>query len=295
MRQILSLFLIALVWVAEAKVSLFAHYFGQPEFIKYQHLLFEKNLLDEYEFVVFEDAHDSKTSEKIRKECEKYGITYIHIPRSVFENPKLPINDWYISLGAPSFQCCVATQYIYDHYVIPSNNICLILDNDIFLLSPFSIEQFLEKASFGYVCQLKKEMGAPIHYMLPNFILFNPPLMPDKEKLDFNMGTILGTHTDSGGHTFFYLRDHHSLGKEIPCYHLWNHSTPLKTAFISKCPLLFSSSEWGSHYFLKEETFLHIRMGSNWSLHPKYTQMKKEMEFLFEEILKPTDPLSHSN
>ena len=33
---------------AEAKVTIFAHYFGQPEFIKYQYSFFKKNMLDEY-------------------------------------------------------------------------------------------------------------------------------------------------------------------------------------------------------------------------------------------------------
>jgi len=286
MIRTLCFFFTAFCGLAEAKVSIFAHYFGQPEFVKYQYLFLKKNLLDEFEFVVFEDAPTLTTSKQIRAECEKYGIHCVHIPASVFEKPKLPIRNSYISLKSPSFQCSLATQYIYDHYVTPSKNPCLILDNDIFLLSPASIEQFLENYSFGYVRQQKRTIGKPVVYMLPNFIIFNPEIMPKKETLNFNMGLLYGVQTDSGGYTYFYLHDYFHLGKQIPCEYLWTGSSPLKECYSAQCPLLFGSSEWGSHYFMGKETFLHIRMGSNWSANPKYLQMRKEIEYLFEELLK---------
>src|SRR5690349_18490856 len=89
-----SLILIcALYSMLEAKVNIFAHYFGQPEFVKYQYMFFKKNMLDEYELVVFEDSFDPMISEQIRKECEKYNITYVHIPKSVFEGSKFLIGN----------------------------------------------------------------------------------------------------------------------------------------------------------------------------------------------------------
>jgi hypothetical protein len=281
----ISLLLAATLSSLEAKVSIFAHYFGQPEFVKYQHLFFQRNLLDDYEFVIFEDSNDPDISNQIRLECEKYSIPYHHIPSHVFEQPKLPIKDEHISLNAPSFQCAVATQYIYDNYVVPSKDICLILDNDIFLLSPISIEKHLGDHSFAYS---KEERGIDdqhVFYMLPNFVLFNPARMPEKERLDFNMGTILETNTDSGGYTYFYLLHYHSLGKELPKYYLYEIPSPLRERFGSDYPLLFNSEEWRSHCFVEKDTFLHIRMGSNWSKHPKYTQMTEELTSLFDRLL----------
>ncbi len=289
MIKIICFFFVLSFSIAESKVSIFAHYFGQPEFIKYQYLFFKQNLLDEYEFIVFEDSSSRAISREIKKECQKYDIKYVHIPRAVFERPKLSIQDWYISLSAPSFQCCVATQYIYDNYVTSSEDTCLILDNDIFLLSPFSIEKHLSDHSFSYVRELKGDPREPVFYMLPNFLIFNPKIMPEKESLDFNMGTILGTNTDSGGYTHFYLRDYASLGSEIPRYYLWNTSSDLKNRFVNQCPLLFSSMEWESHYFIEKETFLHIRMGSNWSKHPNYPRMIQEIRTLFETLLSPSN------
>ena len=283
--RIICFLLVAIFSFLEAKVSVFAHYFGQPEFIQYQHLFFKRNLLDDYELVVFEDSNDPDISEQIRNECEKYDIRYVHIPRSVFEEPKLPITDWYIGLGAPSFQCAVATQYIYDHYVVPSKNVCLILDNDIFLLSPFSIETYLGSHAFSYAREDKAGPDHMVYYMLPNFVIFNPSIMPEKERLDFNMGTVRGVHTDSGGYTYFYLLDYASLGKEMSRSYLWATSSNLKDRFGAQCPLVFSSEEWLVHYFLEKDTFLHMRMGSNWSKHPKYFQMKQELSSLFETLL----------
>lgn len=279
-------FLCANVSILEAKVNVFAHYFGQPEFVKYQHLFFSRNLIDEYEFFVFEDSNDPEISEQIQKKCKKYGVKYIHIPSSVFETPKLPINDWYISLNAPSFQCAVATQYIYDNYVILSQDICLILDNDIFLLSPFSIEKYLGGHSFSYVKEERSSSDHVVSYMLPNFIILNPSMMPEKERLDFNLGTILEIHTDSGGFTYFYLLDYGFLGSEMPRYYLCKTSSDLKERFGDQCPMLFNSTEWLSHCFLEKDAFLHIRMGSNWSQHPQYPQMREEIALFFEKLLE---------
>jgi hypothetical protein len=284
MRRFYFLF-IATFSLLEAKVSIFSHYFNQPEFVKYQYLFFKQNLLDNYEFVVFEDSNNAHVSSQIQNECKKYNIKYIHIPSSVFEHPKLPIKDWYIGLGAPSFQCAVAIQYIYDNFVIPSKDICLILDNDIFLLSPFSIEKYLENYSFSYSREEKRNSGQQVFYMLPNFVIFNPSIMPEKERLDFNMGTILETHTDSGGYTYFYLRDYAFLGKEMAKYYLCETSSKLKNRFGYQYPLMFNSAEWASHYFIEKDTFLHIRMGSNWSRHPKYSQMREELTSFFERLL----------
>jgi len=286
MKKIICLTFLLCVSFLEAKVNVFAHYFGQPEFIKYQHLFFKKNLLDEYEFVVFEDSHNPAVSKEIQKECIKYDIKYVHIPRSVFEQPKLPITDSYVDKRAPSFQCAVATQYIYDNYVMSSENICLILDNDIFLLSPFSIEKFLGNYAFSYAKEEKKDDSHSIFYALPNFIIFNPSIMPEKKRIDFNMGPIQKILTDSGGYTYYYLKDFSSLGLEMPKYYLHSTNSDFKDRFGYQYPLLFNSSEWSTHYFLEKDTFLHMRMGSNWSKHPKYQQMKQEIASFFDQLLQ---------
>lgn len=278
----------ALLFIAaslDAKVNIFAHYFGQPEFVKYQHTFFQKNLLDDYEFIIFEDSPNPAVSAQIKSECEKYGVAYIHIPRSEFDTPKFLPGSSYVGLHSPSFECAVATQYIYDNYVVSSNDICLILDNDIFLIAPFSIENYIGSNAFAYRIQERANSIASVTYMLPNFIFFNPPFMSEKESLSFNMGTIAGVNTDTGGYTYYYLQDHKSEGKELPIYYLYEESTAFKDRHIEHCPLLFTSQEWSSHSFIENDLFLHLRMGSNWSSHPHYKQIKTEIETLFEALL----------
>lgn len=282
-----KLLCIVLIWsTIEAKVTIFSHYFGQPEFIKYQYLFFKKNLRDEYEFIVVEDSNDPIISHKIKEECKKFGIKYINIPRLAFEHPKLPCLDSYV--GGPSFECSIAVQYIYDNYVLSTENPCVIMDNDIFLLSPFSIEEYLASHSFAYVHQ-KKEA---IDYMLPNFLILNPSKMADKESLDFNMGTIEGTNTDAGGFTHFYFQKHKELGKTIPIHYLYNTPSSLKQKFVNFCPTLFTSETWSAHYFIDKEIFLHIRMGSNWSNDSNYSNMMNDVSFVFNQLLgKHNDPI----
>ena len=270
----------------EAKVSVFSHYFGQPEFIYYQYSFFKKNLVDEYEFTVFEDSNLPEITEQIKSECEKYGIRYVRIPRDCFESPKLPILDSYVCPFSPSHECSIATQYIYDNFVVDSDDICLILDNDIFLLRPFSLKQFLKDASFSYVKEVRGEPSCEVCYMLPNFAIFNPRYMPDKETLNFNLGSILGNRTDSGGYTYFYLLKHDNLGTRIPRFWLSDTPSDLKNRFLDNCPTLMGSKSWGSHFFIEKDLFLHIRMGSNWSKDPDYPKIKQEVEFLFDRLLE---------
>lgn len=285
-KILLSVFTVTMV---ETKVTIFARYFGQPEFIKYQNDFFKKNLQDEYEFIVIEESNNVISAAEIRDECKRNGVTCIHIPRSEFECPKLTIKDTYVALSSPSFECCVSIQYIYDQYVASCKNTCLILDNDIFLISPFSIEKYLGSASFAYVNQEKGVFPNSTSYMLANFLILNPLRMPEKERLDFNMGTILGNNTDSGGYTYFYLRDYKDLGRTIPIKNLHETNSLLKEQFIDRCPQLFTSEKWRSHYFIDKEVFLHIRMGSNWSGDRDYNKVMDEVIFLFDQLLyKPS-------
>ena len=269
-----SLLIILSSNVVEAKVTIFTHYFGQPEFIEYQYSFFKKNMLDEYELIVFDDASDVLVSEKIEKQCEKYDIRHIRIPRDIFEKHVV---------GDSSIECAVAIQYIYDNYVLTSDDICLLTDNDIFLISPFSIEKYLGQSPFSYFPQYRGDSYSNdlVDYMLPNFLILNPSKMLEKEGLDFNLGIVEGNRTDSGGFTHFYLQKYRALGKIMSIHYLHDSSSPLKEKFIGECSMLFTMKEWGSHYFIGKEIFLHLRMGSNWSKHSYYNHMINEMTFLF--------------
>ncbi len=268
-----------------AKITIFAHYFGQPEFVKYQYLFFKKNLKDDFEFVVVEDSNNPEISKKIQKECLKYNIRYIHIPKIVFEKPSLPVCDSSVNLNDPSFQCSVATQYIYDNLVLQTHNPCLIIDNDIFLISSFSIEDYLGDYQFAYPKEIRKNQIITLDYMMPNFLILNPLTMNEKESLNFNLGFIQGIRTDSGGYTYHYLEKYRNEGKLIPKFYLWATPSKLKDRFANKCEMLFHSIEWSSYYFVEPETFFHIRMGSNWAKHPFYNQMIKEVNLFLDELL----------
>lgn len=271
--------------VMEAKVRICAHYFGQPEFVKYQHKFFQKNVKDDYELIVFEDSMDPVISREIQKECEKYGIAYVKIPREEFDHPKIPLMNPEIGLHSPSFECSVATQYIYDHYVVSHDDICLILDNDIFLLKPFHFRKYLGEYSFAYVPQSRGH----INYMLPNFLIINPKVLKDKESFNFNMGIIDGYATDSAGFTHFYLQKHFLEGRVIPVLFLWGtteYNSYLKKMYDQKYSMLFNLREWSSHFFIEEDSFLHIRMGSNWANHPHYKRMMFEVNCLFNDLLE---------
>jgi len=148
-------------------------------------------------------------------------------------------------------------------------------------------QQSLGTSPFSYVL----ESNGVVDYMLPNFLILNPSKMPEKENLNFNFGTIEANRTDSGGFTHFYLKKYRDLGKIIFRHCFYDDVSPLKKKFLNECPVLFTMKEWKTHYFIDndfvdKETFLHLRMGSNWSQNSAYSSVINEMTFLFDQLLQ---------
>ena len=73
----------------EAKVLIFTYAYNRPEFIETQYKTFKKFLLDEYEYVVFNDAIEPVLKKKIELMCEKLQIRCILIPQEIHDRPYL--------------------------------------------------------------------------------------------------------------------------------------------------------------------------------------------------------------
>ncbi len=294
-------FLLLFLDVLSAKVMVITHSYNRPDFIRLQHATLKKFLLDEYEFVVFNDGPTSKLADQIDKVCRELHIYCIRIPQEIHQMAYLtrqPWEDW----NSPSVRTANAIQYSFNAYAFNYDGIVAVLDSDMFLIRPFSIEQHLQDYAISAVKQWRGSLGY-IEYIWNGLMFFNMNTLPNKRSLNFNCGTIYGNHTDTGGYTYFYLRENPQakvlyMREQIDVtdgdyivdsYDLENREYLLKDEVLRKVSyddalVRFVQAEPDDVQFFLNFAFLHYRRGGNY--HHKSHLYHHEKTRLFDCFLK---------
>ncbi len=252
-----------------AKVLIFTYSFNRPDFIEIHYKTFKKFLLDDYEFIVFNDAIDTNFCEQIEQICKQYEIRCIRIPQEI--HPR--------EYNA-SVRNCNVVNYSLDKVGFNHNDIVALFDSDLFLVREFSIKEYMKDYDLAGQWQSRDN----IEYLWIGLVFLNMATMPNKNTINFGLGRIENSQTDSGGYSYFYLKNNPSVrvkwfdnvvyltdltcesckkNKTPICYHTsslmkdLNFSTPLAhLAQLSRNSI--------SEIYLKN-TFYHYRAGSNWN------------------------------
>ena len=98
---------------SEAKVLIITHAYNRPDFIEIQAKTFKKFLLDDYEFVVFNDSPNPIMHEAIRATCKKWGVMCVPIPQDIHTMPYLPREEG-DDLTRPNIRHVNCIQYSLD-------------------------------------------------------------------------------------------------------------------------------------------------------------------------------------
>ena len=193
----------------QAKVLILTHAYNKPEFIIWQYKTFKKFLKDEYELIVFNDAPNLRYFEGIQTICDELQITSIDVPQKIHQHPYyLPREE---GVMGPSAECAETIQYMLATVGFSYPGVVAIVDSDMFLIQEFSIENFMRGYQLAaYPWRLKNNQNEVV-YLLPNLMFFDMRTLPDKETLNFNLGTVEGVRCDTGGHTYYYLSKHPDL------------------------------------------------------------------------------------
>ncbi len=196
---------------AFSKTLIFTTAFNRPDFVELQCKLFAKFLEDDYEFHVVSDAQTVSTRNAIEFKCKELGINCINVPQAIHDLPYLPrYKGEGCNKNSPNVRHCTAAQWAWNTYFSRHEGPVLIIDSDMFLIRPLSIEKLLENKHFAGVLwgtedQITKE---PFSYLWLALIFFNNQILPDRSSISFNCGKIPETNIicDSGGQTGLYLR-----------------------------------------------------------------------------------------
>lgn len=199
---IFSLFLFCQL---NAKILVITHAYNRPDFIEWQYRTFKKFLKDDYEYIVFNDGPTEKLSSEIEKVCQDLEIRCERIPQEIHQWPYLKRDVWE-DRNCPSVRTANAVQYSYDILALDHEGIVAFFDSDMFLIREFSISRYLQDGDLAGVAQWRGSEGV-VKYLWNGIMFFNMETLPNKNTLNFNCGSILGNHTDTGGYTYYYLRD----------------------------------------------------------------------------------------
>lgn len=287
----------------QAKIWLFSYSHNRPDFIEIQYKTFKKFLLDDYEFVIFNDAKDEKMCEKIEHMCNKYCITHIRIPQEIHDRPYLERLPRERELyHHPTVRNCNVVQYSLDTLGFDHNDIVALFDSDLFLIKPFSIREYLKGSDLAGHLQIREH----INYLWIGLVFLDMAHMPNKSTLNFNCGEIDNIPIDAGGHTHDYLKQNphtqvkyfsgHTYPDSFWCYQcIQNHqltcthtTSRLQEAGFNAPLIKFIQSGLTNTEIFLYDTFLHYRGGSNWNLQtPDYHERKTQiLKTFIEEILK---------
>lgn len=269
------------------KLLIFSYSHNRPEFIEIQYKTFNKFLMEDYKFIVFNDASTENMAQEISDTCQRLGISSIRIPQGIHTYPYLP--RWPgESSDHPTVRNVNVVQYSLHTIGFHHDDILLLLDSDIFLVKRFNAHDFL--AGYDIGGRLLK-IGArqadeiadknEITYLWHGLAFLDLRTLPNIYTLSFNCGKVEDRCVDAGGHSYYYLKHNPAIKRRFINHNFSNELScdmcrldKLKVCTHNKSVLeargLNNSQIQLCHTchdieFFHDNTFMHYRAGSNWN------------------------------
>lgn len=272
------------------KILIITHSYNRPDFIETQDATFKKFLKEPYRYVVFNDSRDEKICKEIERICKKLELECIRIPQDIHDKPYLARNGE--PHQTPSVRTAEAIQYSLDTLGFDHDDIVMIIDSDMFLVRDFVISDYMDGIDLAAVPQRRSH----VQYIWNGIVFLNMKTMPNKRSFNFNCGWVDGVVTDTGGHTYYYLRAQPTLRfKPVKQYCIYDatlacetcqqaaalngdsscvhqdarHYTELdliKNHFDKKSrDFLLKHPPYPFEFFVEGGIFFHYRAGGNWN------------------------------
>ncbi len=307
--------------LSNEKLLIITHNYSQPAFIDLQYRSFKKFLIDDFEYVVFNDATDHNIARTIDSMCISIGIQCYKVPQKnrTRANLKLDLNRGIFWAAARHAE---AIHYSMDIVAFKHPGLVMMIDSDMLLIKQFSVATFMQDYDIAGLRQVRDEK---IRYLWAGLMFFRMDKLPHKNSMQFKNGLIDGTYVDSGGFLHYYFQENPQL--KILCFdqeyrhfidenwsnyifpshfngnnfQTWPQYLQCKNCKSTKktCPhntrilkeLNFDATIIQAIRakkfppkveFILKDTFLHYQDGSNYANQsPKFIKQKKELLFNF--------------
>lgn len=258
---------------SDEKVLIITHSFSRPEFIEIQYRCFKAFLKDEYEFVVFNDAPNESMAKKIEDTCNKLDLQCYRVPQALHD-----------TCQAPSARHGHGIKYSFEQIGFKHEGILFLVDSDIFLIKPFSVNQYMADYDFVALKQTRGDYSTPVVYVSPLLVLLNMKTLPNKKTLCFDRGWINGHECDTGAQIYYYFKNNpcvkvrfypelyiDDLSRDITARKSFDKVT---CKFFDALIAEFDSNE-PHNLQLHADHFIHYRAGSNYDNKSEEYHIKK--------------------
>ena len=234
--------------------------YNKPAFIELQKKSFDK-FIKEYTFTVIDNSIDEFISSEIQKTCKLNNLNFIET-KNKFDSRTNGLHGLSHEIGVNTFLNELKNTHNAD-------DIVMVLDHDIFLISDFlKITDIINDSSILTIKQSREH----IFYVWPGLTIFNLKNCVNINEISLNGAQLVngvwepidnGIFTDVGGHSFHYLKKYKDEIKFVE----------LREFFVEN----FDDIN-------ENHIFYHFHAGSQWSGYSneiwnnKFEQIKKVIE-----------------
>lgn len=229
--------------------------FNTPEFILPQYQSINKFFKYPFDYLICNNCPDENQRGEIRQICESNGIRHEFVPPERVQR------------GDASLGCATSCQYAMETFGISHNGYVLLLDCDMFFVSDFYPEKYLNIYEIFGIVQHREH----IVYLTNQFLLINMGVLPDKQKINLMCGTVDNIKADVGGYLHYYLKDHPEI--RFNCLSYWpsmsynvqNVEDKVPDRYLKEYLLRDIELSKGYSEVLLDSCVIHYRSGTNWN------------------------------
>lgn len=246
-------------------IHIFTSVVNRPEFLKLQSALFNKFLKNEYQFhVVYDGGIDKNVLTQFESICEQNNLI-LH-----------KADDWVIDSNAST---CISkvVKWIYEELMLKNFNdqICMIVDADMFLISHLDIDEYISDYPILGIPQYRGH----VNYITNQLMIFNmPKIMKIDIDIQFMNGVVEGNSVDSCGEMHYWINKNKINFKKVSTvYPTHYNNIDLQNEEITR----------GINFEIYDDIFLHYRAGSNWfSKWKENTDPLIKKKQIFDQIIE---------
>jgi hypothetical protein len=247
---------------------------SNPEFIELQLFSFKKHLQEDFEFIIFNNeafAKVQKKSKEVTDLCRSLSIRIIEPQKDQI------IEAAYVKNREPVFNISgrytrsdvgfnYALQWAWEKVISKEQGPICFLHSDVFLMEPVKLTDYLQEYTLCFYTRNAEDGTIP--QIWEAFFLANMSKMPNPETIVWFPSFVEGQWTDTGGPTYYWLRDHPDTKR---------FSIPTVVDLFDDLDLDFHPSRYQIFGLPDGKKVLHYFSGSRWCTDwPHYWNFSKE-------------------
>jgi hypothetical protein len=241
-------------------LNIYSIQYNKPSFIELQKKSFDR-FAGPYNFTVIDNSIEEIISHQIKNICLENNLKIIQTLNK-FDSRQNGLHGFSHEIGINTFLNELKNKH-------DRNDIVMLLDHDVFLISDLSkILKLIEESSILTIKQERQH----IYYIWPGLVIFNLKNCINIDEISLDGAKLINGHwipidnnvfTDVGGHSFHYLKKYSE-----------------KIKFVDILKYFIQNNE----EINEDHIFFHFHDGSQWSGYPneiwddKFKKIKKIIE-----------------